>query len=217
MIRRVLLLGAVLGNMVPAAPAESSTSSGVVSVAPEISELGAGWGERNVIFAIDPLEQPAEFVNAHASQNPTNRASIVQLVRKSMSLNGSVGMTEIWYGHSGADLELIISRYPDQPSLDKHWKEFSSMFKPKAVAPKVGQAAGWLDIGAEATGREFVFRQGLFSALVSCKVALSEEPLMKLVKATAAKLTKATDGAATRSQPVGPDTNRTSAVAGSGR
>jgi hypothetical protein len=221
-IRRVLLvllLGIVLANIVPAAPAESSTSSGVVSVAPQISELGAGWGERRVIFAIDPLGQPAEFVNAYASQNPTNRALIVRDVRKALTDNGSVGIGEFWYGHSGEYLELVISRYPDHQSLENNWKELSAKFDTNAVAPKVGQSAAWLDIGAGAPGRMFVFRQGLFTGWVSCKKSVSGEPLMRLVKATADQMAKAAElgGAGNRSQPVGPHTNRTSAAAGSGR
>jgi hypothetical protein len=219
----ILLLGALLGSTVPARPAEPSVAAakGVASVAPQQSALGTGWGQRKVIFAIDPLGQPAEFVNAYASQNPTNRALIVRDARKALTDNGSVGIGEFWYGHSGEDLELVISRYPDQRSLEKRWKELSTEFDAKAPAPKVGQSAAWLDIGggAGAPGRMFVFRQGLFTGWVSCKKSVSGEPLMQLVKATADQMAKAAEpgGAANRSQPVGPDTNRTSAAAGSGR
>ncbi|HWH70038.1 MAG TPA: hypothetical protein VNT26_11680 [Candidatus Sulfotelmatobacter sp.] len=147
-----------------------------------------------MIFAIDPLEQPAEYVNTVPVKNPTKRASsILKDVRKALSMNGSVGMTEIWYEHSGNTLELVISRYPDQQALNKRWKELSAKFDAKAVAPKVGQAAAWLDNGAEAPGRMFVFRQGLFTGWVTCKVAVSGEPLMQLVKVTADKMAKAAE------------------------
>jgi hypothetical protein len=222
MVRRIFLIGALLGSLVPARPAESSTAAGtgVVSVAPRNSELGAGWGEREVIFAIDPLEQPAEYVNTIPVKNPTQRArSILEDVRKALARNGSVGMTDILYRRSSGHLELVISRYPDQQSLDKHWKELSAKFDTNAVAPKVGQSAAWLDIGAGAPGRMFVFRQGLFTGWAECKVALSGEPLMELVKVTAGKMAKAAEPqhSAAGSQPVRSVPIRESPAAGSHR
>ena len=219
MMPRILLIGVLLGSTVPARPAEPSAAAvkEVASVAPQQSELGTGWGERRVTFTIDPLGQPAEFVNAYASQDPTNRAHIVRDVRKALTDNGSVGMGEFWYAHSGEYLELVISRYPDHQSLEKRWKELSAKFDATAHAPKVGQSAAWLAMGAGAPGRMFIFRQGLFTGWVTCKESVSGEPLLQLVKATADKMAKTAGGAANRSQLVGPDTNRTSAAAGSGR
>jgi hypothetical protein len=220
-IRRILLVGALLGSIGSARPAESSTAAkGVVSVAPQASELGAGWGERKMIFAIDPLEQPAEYVNTLPVKDPAKRAkSILEDVLKALARNGSVGMTDILYRRSGGHLELVISRYPDQQSLDKHWKELSAKFDTNAVAPRVGQSAAWLDIGAVASGRVFVFRQGLFTGWAECGVAQSGEPLMELVKVTAARMTKVaeTQQAADESQPVRPVPIRESPAARSRR
>jgi len=193
MVRRIFLIGALLGSIVPARPAESSTAAGtgVVSVAPRNSELGAGWGEREVIFAIDPLEQPAEYVNTLPVKDPTKRAkSILEDVRKALARNGSVRMTDILFRRSSGDLELVISRYPDQQTLDKRWKELSAEFDPKAAAPRVGQSAAWLNTGAGAPGRQFVFRQGLYTGWVECKTELSGQPLMQLAKVTAGKMAK---------------------------
>ena len=207
MVRRILLVGALLGGIVPARPAESSTAAGtgVVSVAPRNSELGAGWGEREVIFAIDPLEQPVEYVNTMPVKDPTKRArTMLDDGRKALARNGSVGMTDIIYRRSGGDLELVISRYPNQQSVDKHWRELSARFDTNAVAPKVGQSAAWLDIGAGAAGRMLVFRQGLFTGGAECKVAVSGELLMDLVKVTAGKMAKVAgpQHAADGSQPI---------------
>ena len=184
--------GASSGSIGPGRPAESSpAATGVVSVAPQIPELGAGWGERKLIVAIDPTEQPAEFANEFASQNPTNRQAIVQSVRKALAFDGSVGMAEFWYTRSGGHLELVITRYPDQHLLDKHWKELTSKFDPKAVAPRVGESAAWL--GTPGRQFVFVFRQGLYTGWVECKTELSGElgqPLMQLAKVTAGKMAK---------------------------
>jgi len=196
LIRRAFLVGVLLGSLVPALPAEPSSAAGALSVAPLISELGAGWGKRDVIYAIDPLEQPAEFVNEFASRNPTNRAAIVRDVRNALSTNGSLGMAEVWYGHYENHLELEISRYRDQQCLDQRWKELCTRFDTNAIPPKVGQAAAWLNTGAGAPGRQFVFRQGLFLGLVSGKVALCGEPLTELVKVTAGKMAKAAESSA---------------------
>jgi hypothetical protein len=181
--------GTLSGSTGPARPAESSTAAtGVVSVAPQITDLGAGWGGRKLIFAIDPIEQPAEFVNEFASQNPTNREAIVRTVRKALADSGSVGMTEIWYTRSGGHLELVISRYPDQHLLDKHWNELSLNFDPKTLAPRVGQSAAWLNT----PGRQyvFVFREGLYTGWVECNTELSGQPLMELAKVTAVKMAR---------------------------
>jgi hypothetical protein len=220
-IRRILLVGALLGSIGFARPAESSTAAtGVVSVAPQASELGAGWGEREIIFAIDPLEQPAEYVNTIPVKDPTKRAkSILEDVRKALARNGSVRMTDILYRRSSGHLELVISRYPDQQALDKQWKELSVKFDTNAIAPKVGQSAAWLDIGAGAPGRMFVFRQGLFTGWVECKVAQSGEPLLELVKVTAGKMAKVAEPqhAAAGTQPVRSVPIRESPAAGSHR
>jgi hypothetical protein len=193
MINRFVMVVALLGSLVPALAAEQSATAraGVVSVAPQIPDLGEGWGERNLIFAIDPIEHTAEFVNEFAGQNPTNREAIVQTVRKALAMNGSVGMAEFWYKRSGGHLELVISRYPDQHLLDKHWKELTPKFDPKAVAPRVGQSSAWLNTGAGA-GRQFVFvfRQGLYTGWVECKTELSGQPLMQLAEVAAGKMAK---------------------------
>ena len=189
----MVLVGAWLGSLVPALAVEPSptATAWVVSVAPQIPDLGAGWGERKLVFAIDPIEQPAELVNEFASQNPTNREAIVHTVRKALATNGAVGMAEFWYMRSEGHLELVISRYPDPHLLDKHWKELTAKFDPKAVAPRVGQSAAWLDTGAGA-GRQFVFvfRQGLYTGWMECKTELSGQPLMQLAKVTAGKMAK---------------------------
>jgi ankyrin repeat protein/LysM repeat protein len=184
---------------VPALASEPSTTAtaGVVSVAPQIPDLGAGWGERKLVFAIDPIEQPAEFVNGFASQNPTNREAMVQTVRKTLATNGSVGMAEFWYTRSEGHLELVISRYPDQHLLDKHWNELTPKFDPKAVAPRVGDSAAWLST----PGRQFVFvfRQGLYTGWVECKTELSgqlQQPLMQLAKVAAAKMAQTAESGA---------------------
>jgi hypothetical protein len=172
-----------------AAEPSATATAGVVSVAPQASELGAGWGEREVIFAIDPLEQPAEYVNTIPVKDPTKRAkSMLEDVRKALARNGSVGMTDILFRRSSGGLELVISRYPDQQSLDKRWKELSAKFDTKAVLPKVGQSAAWLDT----PGKQFVFvfRQGLYTGWVECKTELSGQPLMQLAKVTAGKMAK---------------------------
>ena len=184
---------------VPALASEPSATAtaGVVSVAPQIPDLGAGWGERKLVFAIDPIEQPAEFVNGFASQNPTNREAMVQTVRKTLATNGSVGMAEFWYTRSEGHLELVISRYPDQHLLDKHWNELTPKFDPKAVAPRVGDSAAWLST----PGRQFVFvfRQGLYTGWVECKTELSgqlRQPLMQLAKVAAAKMAQTAESGA---------------------
>jgi len=99
-------------------------------------------------------------------------------------------MADILYRRSNGELELVISRYADKQSLDKHWRELSARFDTNAVAPKVGQSSAWLGIGAGAPGRAFVFRQGLFTGWVEGKVALSGEPLMELVKVAAGEMAK---------------------------
>ena len=109
-----------------------------------------------------------------------------------MSSNGSVAMTEIWYGHSGDHVELVISRYPDRQTLDTRWKELSATFDANAAAPKVGESAGWLEIGA-GPRRQLVFRQGLFTGWAECTVGLSSEPLMELITVTVARMARAAE------------------------
>jgi hypothetical protein len=207
MMHRLVLVVALLGSLGPALAAEQSATAtaGVVSVAPQILGLGAGWGERKLVFALDPIEQPAEYVNEFASQNPTNREAIVQTVRKALATNGGVGMAEFWYMRSEGHLELVISRYPDRHLLDKHWRELTAKFDPKAVAPRMGQSAAWLDTGAGA-GRQlvFVFRQGLYAGWVECKTELSGQPLMQLAKVTAGKMAKIDEPAASSLNAVPP-------------
>jgi hypothetical protein len=105
-------------------------------------------------------------------------------------------MSTIFYKRSSGVLELVISRYPDPQSLDKHWKELSAKFDTNAVAPKVGQSAAWLHMGAQAPGRVLVFRQGLFMGWadtapgIPASLPVSGEPLMDLVKVTAGKMAK---------------------------
>jgi hypothetical protein len=159
----------------------------VVSVAPQIPDLGAGWGERNLVVAIDPLDQPAEFVNEFASQNPTNRAAVVQTIRKALAMNGSVGMAELWYTRAGGHMELVISRYPDRHLLDKHWKELTPKFDTKAATPRVGESAAWLNTPGQFV---VVFRQGLYTGWVESKAELSGQPLLQLAKVTAGKMAK---------------------------
>jgi len=205
MIHRLALVVALLGSLVPALASEPSATAtaGVVSVAPQIPDLGAGWGEKKLVFAIDPIEQPAEFVNGFASQNSTNREAIVQTVRKALATNGSVGMAEFWYTRSGGHLELVISRYPNQHLLDKHWNELTPKFDRKAAAPRVGQSAAWLST----PGRQsvFVFRQGLYTGWVECKTELSgqlRQPLMQLAKVASAKMAQtAQPGASPNAAP----------------
>ena len=104
----------------------------------------------------------------------------------------------------GGHLELVISRYPDQHLLDKHWKELTPKFDPKAVVPRVGQSAAWLNTGAAAPGRQFVlvFRHGLYTGWVECKTELSGQPLMQLAKVVAGKMAKiAEPGASPNAAP----------------
>jgi hypothetical protein len=197
-----------LALITPVLLAESSSAPpvGVVAVAPTTHELGAGWAERRLIFVIDPNEQPDEFVNAAASHDPKNRAAIVQTVRRALSRNGSVGMAELWYTHSGyrqagQHLELVISRYPDQPSLDASWKELSGKFDVTIPAPEVGRLAAWLKTTDGASERMVVFQQGLFTAWVTCNAELCGDPLRQLLKATADKMIQIAEPVAPHEPP----------------
>jgi hypothetical protein len=187
----------VLALVTPVLFAEPSSAplAGLVAVAPTAHELGAGWVERHLVFAIDPNEQPEEFVNEAASRDPKNRAAIVETVRTALSRNGSVGMAEFWYTHSGytqagQHLELVISRYPDQQSLDANWKELSAKFDVNTPAPEVGRSVAWLKMTDGASERMIVFQQGLFTGWLTCKAELSGDPLVQLLKATADKMIK---------------------------
>ncbi len=150
-------------------------------------------------MAIDPLDAPAEYVNTiPGEKDPARRAqSMLEIKRRAMSMNGSVGMATVIYGYSGDFVELVISRYSDEASLEKHWKEESAKFDQAKTAPKVGQLAGWLDTGSS-SNRQYVlvFRQGLFTGWAESGTRLSGEPMMRVAKATAAKMAKAAEPSA---------------------
>jgi hypothetical protein len=169
----------------------------VGSVAPTHSELGVGWGERRVVYAIDPLEQPTERVNPQASEDPTNRAAIVRTVRDALARNGSVAMAELDYAHvtHNFPVTLTLSRYPDVASLESYWGRLrDKVDDTKPVSTAVGQSAAWLQTAqAEADPpaarvlvrtRILVFRQGLFTGWVEGVAELGEQPLLDLAKAT---------------------------------
>jgi hypothetical protein len=165
------------------------------SVAPEKFELGTEWGERQVIWVVDPLDDPVEFVNEGG-----DRDAILTLMRAAIVRNGSVAMAEFWYRHSQHHfpVEVTISRYPDRQSLDKNWKELSAKFDRKASTKAVGESAAWLQTAQTNPGavdgrtyiqnRIFVFRQGLFTGWVDGVAELGEQPLLDLAEAVADKM-----------------------------
>ncbi len=150
-------------------------------------------------MAIDPLDAPAEYVNTiPGEKDPARRAQrLLEIKRRAMSMNGSVGMATVIYGYSGDFVELVISRYSDEASLEKHWRKQSAKFDQAKTAPKVGQLAGWLDTGSS-SNRQYVlvFRQGLFTGWAESGTRLSGEPMMRVAKATAAKMAKAAEPSA---------------------
>ena len=159
------------------------------SVAPQKSELGADWGERHVIWIVDPLNDPVEFVNEGG-----DRDAILSLVRAAISRNGSVAMAEFCYRHvqHSCPVKLTISRYPNRQSLDKNWKELSAKFAIKASTKVVGESAAWLQTTeADQTfiqNRILVFSQGLFTGWVDAIAELGEAPLLHLAEAMADRI-----------------------------
>jgi hypothetical protein len=191
-LQRLVCVFALIAPVFVAEPS-SASPVGVVAVAPHTHELGTGWAKRELVFAIDPNEQPDEY--------PKDRAALVETVRRALSRNGSVGMAELWYTHSGyrqagQQLELVISRYPDQPSLDARWKELSGKFDVTIPAPEVGRSAAWLKMADGSSERMIIFQQGLFIGWVTCKAELCGEPLMQLLTATADKMIQIAEQAA---------------------
>jgi len=163
----------------------------VISVAPQKSGLSAEWGERHVIWVVDAMDDPTEFVNEQG-----DRDAILSLVRAAISRNGSVAMGEFWYRHSQHPIpvEVTISRYPNRQSLDKNWKELSAKFDSKASTKVVGESAAWLQTTeADQTfiqNRILVFRQGLFTGWLDAVAELGEAPLLHLAEAVADKMAK---------------------------
>jgi hypothetical protein len=86
-----LLATALLAAGGCAATSSTQNGTGVVAVAPRLVDLGADWTEREIAFAVDPLDQPPETVNEAASRDQTNRRALLAQVKAGMESEGAAG------------------------------------------------------------------------------------------------------------------------------
>jgi hypothetical protein len=202
------LLGVLLVIAAFAPAAEPPTAKGVgsVAVAPRIADLGSGWTERRIVFAMDPLDQPSELVNEAANRDPSNRKALLVQVRKQMQEQGALGIGYFGYGfgnlvYAQGRYDLYISRYPDHKALERQWSEYA---KEKDIHsdPGVGEAAVWLERKANDHDYRLVLKKGLFLARLECTAKEEPERLVHLAKILARNIDRATEpGAAPNAAP----------------
>jgi len=173
---------------------------GVMSVAPDVSDLGAGWSEKRVVYAVDPVDQPAETVNDSASQDPENRDRLLAQVKAEMVRVGVDGMGYFGYGFGNMVVgkgryDLYLSRFPDVNSLEKEWSKYAQQAGTH-TEPGVGEAAIWLPRSASDHDYRLVVRKVSYLLRLECTSKQEEEKLVQLAKATVDKAIGA--GGATR-------------------
>jgi hypothetical protein len=161
---------------------------GVVSVAPRVSDLGAGWTERKIIFAVDPLDQPMETVNEWVSQDSGNRSRLLTQVRAALEQVGAVGVGYFGYGFGnlvvGQGLyDFYLNRFPDQKALEKEWSNYAGQAGTQ-TEPGVGEAAIWLPRLASDHDHRLVVRSGSYLMRLECTAKQDKEKLVQLAKAT---------------------------------
>lgn len=193
------LLGVLLVSVAFAAAAEPPTAkvAGCVAVAPRIADLGPGWTERRIVFAVDPLDQPAELVNEAASRDPSNRKRLLVQVRKQMQEQGALGIGYFGYGfgnlvYAQGRYDLYISRYPDNKALEQQWSEYAGE-KESHSEPGVGEGAVWLERKANDHDYRLVLKKGLFLARLECTAKQEPERLVHLAKTLAKNIERATE------------------------
>jgi hypothetical protein len=71
--------------------AQRVSGAGVVAVAPRLDDLGSDWTQREIVFAVDPLDQPPETVNEAAGRDQTNRRALLAQVKAGMESEGAAG------------------------------------------------------------------------------------------------------------------------------
>ena len=191
-----ILLGVLAGILVPAPAAESSTAkpAGVVAIAPGVEALGSGWVERRVVFAIDPLDQPPETVNAAASRDASNRSRLLAQVRAGMKQHGAVGTGYFGYSvdslaHGQGRYDLYLSRYPNQERLEQRWRAYARQADDRP-GPGVGDAAVWLPRKGSDDDYRLVFRKGLCLARLECTARQELELLIHLARVVANNVDK---------------------------
>jgi hypothetical protein len=89
-----LLAGALLTSVWASTAGEppAAAAAGVVAATPGVTDLGPGWSERKIVFAIDPLDQPTAIVNEAPSREPANRERLLARVTAAIGEQGAVGI-----------------------------------------------------------------------------------------------------------------------------
>jgi hypothetical protein len=179
---------------------------GVVSIAPAISDLGAGWTERKIVFAVDPLDQPSETVNEWVSQDSGNRNRLLTQVRAGLEQVGAVGMGYFGYGFGNllvgqGRYDLYINRFPDRKALEKEWSNYAGQAGTQ-TEPEVGEAAIWLPRLATDHDYRLVVRKGSYLMRLECTAKQDKEKLVRVARTAVNRM------AGAGSQTVEPNTPR---------
>jgi hypothetical protein len=167
---------------------------GVVLVAPEVSDLGAGWTERRIVYAVDPLDEPAETVNESASQDSANRSRLLTQVRVELEQASAVGMGYFGYGFGNlvagkGRYDLYLCRFPDQNSLEKEWGKYARQ-EGTQTQPEVGEAAVWLARSADDHDYRLVVRSGSCLMRLECTAKQEKEKLVQLANKATERISK---------------------------
>jgi hypothetical protein len=165
-------------------------------VAPRITDLGAGWSERKIVFAVDPLDQPAETVNEMVDQDASKRSRLLTQVTSAAQKEGAVGYGYFGYGFGNlvrnqGRYDLYLSRYPDQEILNKRWSEYSQQAGAR-TDPGLGEAAIWLPRTGNDHDFRLMVRSGLFLMRLECTAAQKEEQLVHLARIAARSVVEIT-------------------------
>jgi hypothetical protein len=164
---------------------------GVELVAPEVSDLGAGWTEKRVVYAVD---QPAETINESASQDPANRTRLLAHLKTEMEQAGAVGMG--YFGYAFGNLvvgqgryDLYLCRFPDQNSLENEWSKYARQAGTQ-TEPEIGEAAVWLPRPVSDHDYRLVVRSGSCLMRLECTAKQDKEKLVQLAKKATERISK---------------------------
>ena len=192
-----LILLAVCVGPLRGAPLEEKA---VLSVTPNLVELGDGWTTNIIAYLLDPRSQPSEI----DYQGDPKKSLLLMYQRDMMKTNNRTGCAMVLYGYgnlvmNGGLYRVFIQRWSDSRSLHNAWVKWK-MDTARVVpdAPPVGADCFWTREWWRETAvrKNLIFRRGLFHIVVEAGADSDMGRMVRLAEVIDAKV---------RGRPIPPE------------
>jgi hypothetical protein len=159
----------------------------ILTVVPNLSELGPVWTTNVIAYLLDPHSQPSE-IDYHYE---TKTSPMLALQRGNMEKDGGTAFAIVLYGRGNMTVNqgwhrVYIYRWENRHALHNRWVDWK--MNPARIlrsAPAPGDDYYWTDDGFT---QDFTFRRGLFHVSIEAGSASDYRPIVRLAEVIDAKI-----------------------------